>query len=129
MYIVRPVEISDIAALESLAAVASLGVHTLPKTRATITRAVERSLASFATPVMIPSEESYMFVLESTLDRSIAGTAAISANAGSNGTYFAFRNSCNSCNACCCSRTSSYASTSKSSYKKSNCKKSNAQKS
>ena len=92
MYIVRPVEISDIAALESLAAVASLGVHTLPKTRATITRAVERSIASFATPVMIPSEESYMFVLESTLDQSIAGAAAISATAGSNGTYFAFRN-------------------------------------
>lgn len=92
MYIVRPVEISDIAALASLAAVASPGVHTLPKTLAAITRAVERSIASFATPVVIPSEESYMFVLESTLDQSIAGTAAISATAGSNGTYFAFRN-------------------------------------
>ncbi|MEO8171261.1 MAG: arginine N-succinyltransferase, partial [Oxalobacteraceae bacterium] len=70
MYIVRPVEISDIAALETLAAVASPGVHTLPRTLAAITRAVERSIASFATPVTIPSEESYMFVLESTLDQS-----------------------------------------------------------
>jgi arginine N-succinyltransferase len=92
MYIVRPVQLSDIAALEALAAVASPGVHTLPKTRAAITRSVERSIASFATPVIMPSEESYVFVLESTLDQSIAGTAAISATAGSNGTYFAFRN-------------------------------------
>jgi arginine N-succinyltransferase len=92
MYIVRPVEITDIAALESLAAVASPGVHTLPKTRAAITRSVERSIASFATPVIVPSEESYVFVLESMLGGSIAGTAAISATAGSNGTYFAFRN-------------------------------------
>lgn len=92
MYIVRPVEVSDIAALESLAAVASPGVHTLPKTHAAITRAVERSIASFATTVMFPSEESYMLVLQSTQDQSIAGTAAISAAAGSNGTYFAFRN-------------------------------------
>jgi arginine N-succinyltransferase len=92
MFVVRPVEMADIPALESLAAVATPGVHTLPKTRQAIERAVNRSIASFAARVDIPSEEAYFFVLESTADQSIAGTAAISATAGANGTFFAFRN-------------------------------------
>jgi arginine N-succinyltransferase len=40
MYVVRPVETADIAALESLAAVSMPGVHTLPKTREKIEQAV-----------------------------------------------------------------------------------------
>jgi arginine N-succinyltransferase len=91
MYVVRPVQQSDIAALEALA-VTTPGVHTLPKTRDKIELAVERSIASFAAQVDIPSEESYLFVLEDSADKSIAGTAAIHASAGSNGTYFSFRN-------------------------------------
>ena len=101
MFVVRPAEIADIAALEALAAVNMPGVHTLPKTRDKIAAAVERSIASFAAHVDIPSEESYLFVLESLeplepleplAPRALAGTAAISASAGSNGTYFSFRN-------------------------------------
>jgi arginine N-succinyltransferase len=92
MYVVRPVETADIAALESLAAVSMPGVHTLPKTPEKIEQAVERSIASFSAHVDIPSEESYMFVMESLADRKIVGTAAIHASAGSNGTYFSFRN-------------------------------------
>jgi arginine N-succinyltransferase len=92
MYVVRPVALADIAALESLAAVTMPGVHTLPKTRDKIEQAVELSLASFAAHVDIPSEESYMFVMESLADGKIVGTAAIHASAGSNGTYFSFRN-------------------------------------
>lgn len=92
MYLVRPVAASDIPALETLAAVATPGVHTLPRTRATIERAVERSIASFKAQPDIPMEESYLFVLESTADKSIAGSAAIAATAGASGTFFAFRN-------------------------------------
>jgi arginine N-succinyltransferase len=92
MHVVRPVGLSDIAALEKLAAVTMPGVHTLPKTREKIAASVERSIASFAAHVDIPSEESYMFVLENQARREIAGTAAIHASAGSNGTYFSFRN-------------------------------------
>ncbi|TFV87084.1 arginine N-succinyltransferase [Oxalobacteraceae bacterium OM1] len=91
MFVVRPVEAADIPALEALASVVTPGVHTLPRSRATIERAVERSLASFAAEPDLPSEESYMFVLEAP-DRGIAGSAAISATAGSSGTFFAFRN-------------------------------------
>jgi len=92
MYVVRPVELTDIAALETLAAVTMPGVHTLPKTRDKIAASVERSIASFAAHVDIPSEESYMFVLEDGVTGSIVGTAAIHASAGSIGTYFSFRN-------------------------------------
>lgn len=92
MYVVRPVELTDIDALESLAAVMTPGVHTLPRTRDTIAAFVERSIASFAAQVDIPSEESYLFVLEESSTNEVVGTAAVHASAGSNGTYFAFRN-------------------------------------
>ncbi|MES2901330.1 MAG: arginine N-succinyltransferase [Pseudomonadota bacterium] len=92
MFVVRPVELTDIDALEKLAAVTMPGVHTLPKTRDKIAASVERSIASFAAHVDIPSEESYLFVLEQQDTADIVGTAAIFASAGSNGTYFSFRN-------------------------------------
>jgi arginine N-succinyltransferase len=92
MYVVRPVEVADIPALEAMATALTPGVHTLPRTRATIERAVEHSIASFHAQPDMPTEESYFFVLESPADGAIAGTAAISATAGSSGTFFAFRN-------------------------------------
>ena len=92
MYVVRPVELTDLSALETLAAVTMPGVHTMPRTREKIAASIERSIASFGAHVDIPSEESYLFVLEQQATREIAGTAAIFASAGSNGTYFAFRN-------------------------------------
>jgi len=90
MFVVRPAEISDIPALEALAAVATAGVHTLPRSHKTIECAIERSTASFATSPATPADESYFFVLE--IDGELAGTAVISATAGSSGAFFAFRN-------------------------------------
>lgn len=92
MFVVRPVQTRDIPALAELGEVATRGVHALPRTQQAIERAVERSIASFSAKVEFPSEESYFFVLESTHDQSIMGTAAISATAGASGTFFAFRN-------------------------------------
>lgn len=92
MYVVRPVDRADIGALEAMAAISMPGVHTLPRTREGVHAAVERSIASFAAQVDIPSEESYLFVLEDLRSREVLGTAIIHASAGSNGTYFAFRN-------------------------------------
>jgi arginine N-succinyltransferase len=91
MFVVRPVETSDVPALEALATAVTPGVHTLPRTRTTIERAVERSLASFAAQPERPGEESYLFVLEEA-GGTLAGTAAIAATAGGSGTFFAFRN-------------------------------------
>ncbi|MDP9108192.1 MAG: arginine N-succinyltransferase [Pseudomonadota bacterium] len=75
-----------------MASSATAGVHTLPKNRAAIERAVQRSIAAFAAPVDMPSDESYTFVLEDTETDALIGTAALSATAGANGTFFAFRN-------------------------------------
>lgn len=91
MFVVRPVALSDVPALEALASVATPGVHTLPRTRKTIEASVERSIASFEARPDIPSDESYFFVLESR-GGAIAGTASIAATAGASGTFFAFRN-------------------------------------
>jgi arginine N-succinyltransferase len=91
-FIVRPAQMGDVNALEELAALTLPSVHTLARTTEQVSASVERSIASFAAHVDIASEESYLFVLASTTDGHIAGTAAIHASAGSNGTYFAFRN-------------------------------------
>lgn len=92
MVVVRPVVPADVPALEALAAAATLGVHTLPKSRERFEQIVERSQAAFSAQVDFAGDESYIFVLESLTDGGIVGTAAISATAGANGTFFAFRN-------------------------------------
>ncbi|KIF80978.1 arginine N-succinyltransferase [Noviherbaspirillum autotrophicum] len=92
MFVVRPAETSDIPALEALAGIAMHGVHTLPRTRKAIERAVVRSIASFASCPEMPGDESYFFVLESHAGKPLAGAAAISATAGAHGAFFAFRN-------------------------------------
>jgi arginine N-succinyltransferase len=91
MFAVRPVESSDIPALEVLADTAPASAHTLPRSRKAIERAVERSRASFAAHTDMPSDEQYVFVLESA-EREVIGSATISASAGRSGTFFAFRN-------------------------------------
>jgi len=92
MFIVRPAETRDIAALLELASGLTQGVHTMPKSLAGIEHAVEQSLRSFASQVDIPGEETYLFVLENSADQTLVGSAAIAATAGSNGTFFSFRN-------------------------------------
>jgi arginine N-succinyltransferase len=91
MFVVRPVAAADIPALEALAKLVTPGVHTHPRSPRAIARAVERSLASFAAQPDMPGDESYMLVLEAP-GGAIAGSASISATAGSSGTFFAFRN-------------------------------------
>ena len=91
MFVVRPVETRDIAALEALASTVREHVYTLPRSRDAITAAVERSLASFGTAAELPGDEVYMFVLEAA-DQTLAGCASVVAQAGSNGMFLAFRN-------------------------------------
>ncbi len=92
MHIVRPAEHRDIPALLELAAGLTQGVHTMAKTAAAIERAVELSLNSFSSQADMPGEECYLFVLENTTDGQLTGSAAITALAGSRGTFFCFRN-------------------------------------
>lgn len=91
MFVVRLVNTSDIPMLEALAETATPEVHTLPRRRETIARAVERSTASLSGRGSASGEESYFFALESSESKTIVGAAAISARAGGGGTFFAFR--------------------------------------
>lgn len=91
MFVARPVETADAPALEALTAATTPGVYTLPKTRAAIARTIARSIDSFTAQVETPGEEFYCLVLESTVEQAIVGTASVSARAGLNGIFFAFR--------------------------------------
>jgi arginine N-succinyltransferase len=90
MYVVRPVEITDLAQLEALVRRGSHRVHTLPRGRAALSALVERSVASFGRAAHRPGAERYTFVLEDG-HGAIAGTATLVAQAGDGGGYLAFR--------------------------------------
>lgn len=91
MFVVRPVETGDIPAFEAMTTYPAPCVHTLPRSRAAIEDAVACSIASFASAPQKPADESYLFVLASTEDGSLAGTASIAATAGAHGAFYAFR--------------------------------------
>jgi arginine N-succinyltransferase len=90
MYVVRPVEMRDLAQLEALARRGGHRVHTLPRERAALAGLVERSTASFARAVQAPADERYTFVLEDG-QGMLAGTATLMARAGDGDGFLAFR--------------------------------------
>lgn len=95
MFIVRPVAHADIPALVGLATGATSGVHTMAKTPDAIARIVQLSERSFASNEQaheLAGDEAYLFVLEDASNQNLIGSALISATAGSNGTFFCFRN-------------------------------------
>jgi arginine N-succinyltransferase len=92
MFVVRPVEMADVAGLVAIAPSLKAGVHSFPRGKAAIEAAAARSIASFAANVTLPGEQSYMFVLENLDDGVLAGSAVLSALAGADGMFFAFRN-------------------------------------
>jgi arginine N-succinyltransferase len=92
MYVVRPVETTDLAQLEALVRRGSHRVHTLPRGRAALSAMIERSVASFGVAAHAPGAERYTFVLADG-QGAIAGTATLVARAGDGGGggYLAFR--------------------------------------
>jgi arginine N-succinyltransferase len=89
--IARLAEERDLDALVRLSEIADPRVYTLPRSRAELQRAIERSVESVSRSVDVPADEQYMVVLEEA-DGSLTGVAAVRATAGSQGTFFAFRN-------------------------------------
>jgi arginine N-succinyltransferase len=90
MYVVRPVEITDLEQLEALVRRDSHRVHTLPRARAALCALIERSVASFGRAVHEPADERYTFVLDDGKG-ALAGTATLVARAGDGGGYLSFR--------------------------------------
>jgi len=91
VHIARLADERDLDALVRLAEIADPRVYTLPRTRDDLQRALEWSADSVARRVDVPADEQYLLVLEDG-DGGLSGVAAIRATAGSQGTFFAFRN-------------------------------------
>lgn len=91
MYVVRPVKLKDLDALEKCATSIGLGVINIPKDRNTLKQRILSSISSFSSKVAKPSQEDYLFVLSNIDDGSIGGTSGIYAEVGESHPLIVFR--------------------------------------
>ncbi|SHM07584.1 arginine N-succinyltransferase [Vreelandella subglaciescola] len=95
MLIIRPVELTDLPALEALASHATPQLTNLPAHRERLEERIARSQASFSDKVDYPGDEHYTFVLVDIIDAAghgeVLGTATIRARAGAREAYYTYR--------------------------------------
>jgi arginine N-succinyltransferase len=82
MVFVRPVAMSDLDSLVELAALAGVGLTTLPKDRDLLTRRINASLESFRRQPDRPGGESYLFVMEDSASRRVVGACGVVSKVG-----------------------------------------------
>jgi arginine N-succinyltransferase len=82
MILVRPAETSDLDALIDLAALAGVGLTTLPKDRALMSQRIGKSVAAFAHFPDRPGGESYLFVMEDSTVGKVIGACGIVSKVG-----------------------------------------------
>lgn len=80
--IIRPVAMSDLAALQQIAVESGPGFTSLVDDRDFLTRKIRRSMESFGRTVSTPGDESYLFVLEDPETGETIGTTGIEASVG-----------------------------------------------
>lgn len=81
----------DLDAIHNLALHGGFGMTTLPKDIETLQKRVEWSTQSFNKTVDKPVNEYYLFVLEDTETRQIAGTSAIEASTGYETPFYSYK--------------------------------------
>ena len=91
MVVVRPVSMSDLDALAELAGLAGVGLTTLPKDRALLTKRIAGSEASFRKFAERPGGESYLFVMEDTVSRTVIGACGIVSKVGGFEPFYGYR--------------------------------------
>ena len=94
-FVTRLAQPRDLDALAALSEHADPRVYTLARGRDAVRQAIERSLESVSRRVDVPSDEHYLLVLEKEGEgegSELLGTAALRSTAGSQGTFFCFRN-------------------------------------
>ncbi|MBT5856519.1 arginine N-succinyltransferase [bacterium] len=89
--VLRPVQLSDLDALHSLAQCALPGLTSLSKDRRTLTHLIEDSLRSWEMHSDTPSNEFYLFVLEIISSKQIIGTSSIIARVGLKSPFYCYR--------------------------------------
>jgi arginine N-succinyltransferase len=82
MVVVRPVSMSDLDGLVELAGLAGVGLTTLPKDRALLSRRIEKSVESLRKFADRPGGESYLFVMEDTAAHKVIGACGIVSKVG-----------------------------------------------
>lgn len=82
MYVIRPINETDLDALEKFAFGTTLGMLSLPKDRSLLKKKITRSMQSFVKNVVVPENELYLFVLEDLNTRSTCGSCGIYAKTG-----------------------------------------------
>ena len=90
MMIIRPIAATDLYALVQLAHKAGVGLTTLPANEEILKKRIEASLASFAGTAE-RADEIFVFVLEDTVAKKIAGTCAIAAAVGLRQAWYSYR--------------------------------------
>lgn len=90
-FVTRLAQPRDLDALAALSDHADPRVYTLARGRDAVRQAIERSLESVTREVDVPADEHYLLVLEGE-GGELLGTAALRSTAGSQGTFFCFRN-------------------------------------
>lgn len=95
MLVIRPIRMSDLEALFTLANEASYGLTTLTRDREVLARKTRHAVHSFesATPDEYPQPEgqTYLFVLEDTARGEIVGTSAVESRVGGFQPFYSFR--------------------------------------
>lgn len=91
MFVIRPIAINDLSALEEFAYATNLGMLSLPRNRSLLQKKIERSLESFQAHISHPEKEIYIFVLENTATEEVGGSSGIYAKSGVNEPLYFFR--------------------------------------
>ena len=88
MYIIRPIQQSDYAALYAIAEESGIGFTSLPVNEELLQRKINRSTDSFGSEVTAPGSESYLFVMEDATTGDVVGTTGIEAAVGTDDAFY-----------------------------------------
>jgi len=89
--IIRPVAMSDLAALKDIAVESGPGFMSLVDDHDFLVQKIERSVASFANTVEQPDDQGYLFVLVEPETGNIMGTTGIEASVGKHRPLYHYR--------------------------------------
>ena len=91
MLVIRPIAMHDLDQLVELAALAGVGITTLPKDRELLRKRITESEQGFGKMTDKPAGETYLFVLEDLDKKQLVGTSGIVAKVGGFEPFYAYR--------------------------------------
>jgi len=93
MVVIRPINLSDLPALESLSALTGFGLTTLPRDQKLLRKRIRDSLHGFEklSDEDPPGGETYLFVLEDLETGKVVGTSGIVSKVGGFEPFYAYR--------------------------------------